>query len=265
MEAGLDSLGAVDLRNALSTEFGVDIPATATFDYPTLPALAAFVASLLPHQGTGIEEPDQQHGTRHGGAPAAPEVDQSAIRCFTRLTACLLRGVRLPLRIDCTLPVISLEGHSLQPGITPSNIWDTACREQVAATVEGILGAAVPSSQPFMEAGLDSLGAVDLRNALEARFGVELPATATFDFPTVLAMAAHVGAMLDGARQVAAPQWPVSAVATPGSDFGEPTSAAVQVVGLSCLYPGQQHPSHVFTFCICVNSESCFNRPNMMD
>lgn len=113
-------------------------------------------------------------------------------------------------------------------------------REQVTATVEGTLGAAVPLDQPFMEAGLDSLGAVDLRNALGARFCVELPATATFDFPTVAAMAAHLGAMLDdGARQVAAPRWPGSAVAAPGSDFGEPTSAAVQVVGLSCVYPGE--------------------------
>ena len=112
----------------------------------------------------------------------------------------------------------------------------------MAATVEGILGAAVPLSQPFMEAGLDSLGAVDLRNALGARFGVELPATATFDHPTVAAMAAHVGAALGGARQVAAPHWPGSAVASPGSDFGEPTSAAVQVVGLSCVYPGPLRP-----------------------
>lgn len=42
-QAGLDSPGAVDLRNAVAAEFGVDLPATAAFDYPTVSALAAYV------------------------------------------------------------------------------------------------------------------------------------------------------------------------------------------------------------------------------
>jgi hypothetical protein len=54
MEAGLDSLGAVDLRNALATQFSVELPSTVTFNYPTLPALAAFIASL-PSHGEGEE------------------------------------------------------------------------------------------------------------------------------------------------------------------------------------------------------------------
>ena len=48
MEAGLDSLGAVDLRNALSTQLSVELPSTLTFDHPTLPALAAYIAGMLP-------------------------------------------------------------------------------------------------------------------------------------------------------------------------------------------------------------------------
>ncbi len=67
----------------------------------------------------------------------------------------------------------------------------------VAAAVASVLaGGAVAPEQPLMEAGLDSLGALELRNALQARFGVSLPATAMFDFPTTAALAAHMHAAL---------------------------------------------------------------------
>lgn len=45
VQAGLDSLGAVDLRNAVMTKFNMAVPATLAFDYPTIEALAAFIAS----------------------------------------------------------------------------------------------------------------------------------------------------------------------------------------------------------------------------
>ncbi len=46
-QAGLDSLGAVELRNAVRSAFAVDIPATLAFDYPTTNSLAAFLDTLL--------------------------------------------------------------------------------------------------------------------------------------------------------------------------------------------------------------------------
>lgn len=44
-QAGLDSLRAVDLRNAIGIKYGIDLPATAAFDYPTAVALADLVSA----------------------------------------------------------------------------------------------------------------------------------------------------------------------------------------------------------------------------
>ena len=121
----------------------------------------------------------------------------------------------------------------------PREAYLIAClwrRDEVASMVAGILGTTVDPEQSLMEAGVDSLGAVDLRNALMAHYNLELPATATFDFPTVAAMAQHIVASMATSNETA-PIWQDNAVVE--HVYGPPTSAAVQIVGLSCTYPGQ--------------------------
>ena len=47
MQAGLDSLGGVELRNSIAATFAIDVPPTLAFDYPTATALAEYVFSRL--------------------------------------------------------------------------------------------------------------------------------------------------------------------------------------------------------------------------
>jgi acyl carrier protein len=69
-------------------------------------------------------------------------------------------------------------------------------KEQILSLVNkavcAVLGNAVEPDQPLMAAGLDSLSAVEFRNGLEKRMGVELPGTLVFDYPTPSAVAGYL-------------------------------------------------------------------------
>ena len=54
-----------------------------------------------------------------------------------------------------------------------------------AGVAMDVMQVAVEPDQALMEAGLDSLAAVELRNAVAARFGAAMPATLALDYPTL--------------------------------------------------------------------------------
>lgn len=146
MAAGLDSLGAVELRNSLEGRLGLRLPGTLVFDYPTASAIADLVIAQLGAASAGA-------AASHTGGVAAAAVVQSE-----RVAA------------------------------------------EVAAAVADILGAAsLDPNQPLMAAGLDSLGAVELKNSLEARLGLQLPFTLVFDYPSVAALSGYIASRVQPA------------------------------------------------------------------
>jgi acyl carrier protein len=47
MDAGLNSMMAVQLRTILSNEMSVNLPTTLLFDYPTISALTDYIGSSI--------------------------------------------------------------------------------------------------------------------------------------------------------------------------------------------------------------------------
>ena len=91
-----------------------------------------------------------------------------------------------------------------QPSRSDEEAYDTSLaaaslEPRIQTVVVGILGASVGRDEPLMAAGLDSLGTLELRNALEATLNTSLPSTVVFDYPTIAGLAAFLASQAGGA------------------------------------------------------------------
>ncbi|KAL0047579.1 hypothetical protein WJX82_006984 [Trebouxia sp. C0006] len=179
MAAGLDSLGMVELRNALQTKLGLQLPSTLVFDYPTADDITAYVMAQLP------------------AAPAASSQLEA-----TQLEATQSQAVQ-PMRAQQQQHAASM--------VTDAQATDMTL--VVQEVVASILGVAPAVDTPLMAAGLDSLGMVEVRNALQSRLGLQLPSTLLFDYPSVEAISGYVSQHL--ASTAPAQQRSSPAVLTP--------------------------------------------------
>jgi myxalamid-type polyketide synthase MxaB len=68
----------------------------------------------------------------------------------------------------------------------------TWLRDQLARVLGFSAGSEVDPAREFVDMGIDSLLAVDLRNRLESSLAIDLPATLVFDHPTLDAVVDHL-------------------------------------------------------------------------
>ena len=100
--------------------------------------------------------------------------------------------------------------------------------------------------QPLMEAGLDSVGAMELCDILGQRFGINFPVTSIFDHPTPAALVTHLSTILqpfstkdgdnDNSKNIHANTL-YSSFPLASTTFApnEPKNAgAVHIIGISC-------------------------------
>ncbi|HEX8871073.1 MAG TPA: SDR family NAD(P)-dependent oxidoreductase, partial [Lentzea sp.] len=99
-------------------------------------------------------------------------------------------------------------------------------RGQVAAVLGHASADEIEPTRQFQDLGFDSLTAVELRNQLTAVTGLRLPATMVFDYPTPVALAAHLLDELFDA-DVLVPQEVRAAV----------SDDPIVIVGMGCRYP----------------------------
>ncbi|KAF8817832.1 putative type I fatty acid synthase, partial [Cardiosporidium cionae] len=108
-------------------------------------------------------------------------------------------------------------------------------RSIVIETATLVLGSAdlPPLDAPLQEIGIDSLAAVELRNELSRRLGVQLPATTLFDYPTINAMVEHIQIQVLGDHH--SPRNLKSIAPSLAPIY---KNESIAVIGLSCRLPG---------------------------
>jgi acyl transferase domain-containing protein len=115
----------------------------------------------------------------------------------------------------------------------PTALAGPVVKDLVLAEVAGVLGRPAATGldigATFQNLGLDSAGAVELRNRLGRRTGLPIPASLVFDHPTPAAVIDHVRALTDGA--------PAPEIAPAVSDNSADDDPVV-IVGMACRLPG---------------------------
>nr|WP_051856516.1 type I polyketide synthase [Streptomyces sp. NRRL B-1347] len=107
-------------------------------------------------------------------------------------------------------------------------------RDNVAAVLGYPSLESVDAAKAFKELGFDSLTSVELRNRLNGATALRLPASLVFDYPTPVALAAHLGTELLGSLPEPAAPAAARGAATVNGVADEP----VAIVAMSCRYPG---------------------------
>ncbi|MFF0227372.1 type I polyketide synthase [Streptomyces sp. NPDC004629] len=102
-------------------------------------------------------------------------------------------------------------------------------RESAATVLGHSSGAGIDPARLFSDLGFDSLTAVELRNLIQARTGIDLAAGVVFDHPTVTRLAGHLADRF-GDPHTTGP----TAVPEPVSVATEP----IVLVGMACRLPG---------------------------
>ncbi|GAA3219253.1 SDR family NAD(P)-dependent oxidoreductase [Actinocorallia longicatena] len=103
---------------------------------------------------------------------------------------------------------------------------------QVAGVLGHVGGVGVGAGVKFDDLGLDSLGAVQVRNRLALVTGLRLSATLVFDYPTSMRLAGYVYGLLFPEPAEPAGEAPVTKSGAPVDD------ALIGVVGMGCRFPG---------------------------
>ncbi|AXI81654.1 SDR family NAD(P)-dependent oxidoreductase [Peterkaempfera bronchialis] len=234
LELGPDAvLGALARNTAVADGLGTEVAGAALLRSGRPEEATALGALGLVHVRGGRVDWQAYFGTEAG--PAAARLTALPTYAFQRERHWLTAGPELPTAAPDTVPATA--GPVPTAGPEPRRRPDRDLLELVRAQAGVVLGHTTPHTlgggRTFKDLGLDSLGAVELRDRLAAATGLDLAASVVYDHPTPEALAEHLrgddraDGLADGLAEAAVQRAVAVAVDEP-----------IAIVGMACRYPG---------------------------
>ncbi|UAW64836.1 SDR family NAD(P)-dependent oxidoreductase [Mycoavidus sp. HKI] len=205
VELGLDSITGVEWAQLINQSFGLSLPVTRLYDYPTIRRLAEHLSPMVLSVPA---EPLANHET------STDIMDSPVLETSSSCPASL---------------------KILQEELTKSlaEVLYLECTE-------------IDTEYPFVELGLDSITGVEWAQSINQSFGLSLPVTRLYDYPTIRRLAEHLSPMVLSAQSAAVAHHPIAGNATDRSTPLNPLagrrsgSAKNPLLGASML-PGETH------------------------
>merc|ERR1739838_222492 len=180
MDAGLDSLAAVGYNGILQKTFAdVDLPGTLMFDAPSVKAIGSFLFDNMQSNPAYMTKP---------AAITTTKVVKKKKEKAKKKKKKKRRDSSSEEESEEEEEVVEEEGDAGPP------VYSGPAKDEIAETVkqlavEMIGSDSLAGDDALMDAGLDSLAAVEYAGTIQKTFkGVELPGTMMFDFPNVKAI-----------------------------------------------------------------------------
>src|SRR5262249_51024472 len=98
---------------------------------------------------------------------------------------------------------------------------------------------AISADRPLRESGVDSLLAIELRNALGRRAGTVLPPSLAFDYPTPGAIAGYLLELMFPSKCDEVHGEPRVHAAPPEPEAASAPDEPIAIVGIACRLPGE--------------------------
>ena len=217
---------------------------------PLLPSSFALLTSPASDE---LQRPRGKIGRRLGthiftrqqmntAAPQNLSVSISAVSDAPAAVACSIRGVEfrdaaMPPDQSTVrqVPVAAAAAEASQKAGVGRVKDEAEILDSIMDEVSAVLGFGVQPSESLVGAGLDSIGAVELRNKLQSLAGCQLPAVVVFDYPSPSALASYLSSVDAQASAVAARALP--SAATIDSGPGISAACSLEVVSVSNVQP----------------------------